>query len=259
MKTNHYPAERNKNMDLSETNGVVQNRHPWELSRTKCTIKAFDRYLEDGPKSYINAGAGDCYFDKILLATHKQYTVHAIDIAYKNLDPDQARIFKYHRLEDVPINKCDYAIMMDSLEYMEDDVAYVKNISEKIKPGGYFFLTLPAFPILFSDYDVNIKNLRRYSRKSFERLIAQVTNLTIVEEYNFYTSLFMVRFVQKILHLPIDPKHNFTANWKHGEKSFLTVFLTACLNLDFGFNKLLSSIGIRLPGLSMLAVCKKNQ
>lgn len=160
-------------------------------------------------------------------------------------------------LEDIEVKDVDYDIMMDSLEYMEDDVEYVRKMAQRIKKGGYFFFTLPAFPCLFSDYDINIKNLRRYSRKSFFEVLSRVPELEKIEDYNFYTSLFMVRFTQKMLHLPIDPDRKFTANWKYSQKNFLTWFLTTCLNLDFSVNRMLSRIGIRLPGLSMLVVCKR--
>ena len=70
--------------------------------------------------------------------------------------------------------------------------------------------------------------------------------------------IFMIRFVQKMLHLSIDPEHKFTANWNYAEEHFVTRFLTVCLNLDFLFNRLFSKIGIRFPGLSMLVICKKT-
>lgn len=252
-------------MDLSESKGTVANRHPWEHSRTWCVRAVMEKYLDrmhrDGKgKVYINAGAGDCYFDKALLSEYVNDKAYAIDIAYQdNLLGKGKRIARFRYLEEVPVDKCDYAVMMDSLEYMEDDAAYVKKVAERLKTGGYFFFTLPAFPILFSDYDVNIKNLRRYSRKTFRNVIKEVGGLEILEEYNFYTSLFLVRFLQKYLRLPIDPKHEFTAHWKYDKNHFMTRFLTGCLNFDYRVNELLGRIGIRLPGLSMIVVCRKAQ
>lgn len=249
-------------MDLSETTREVINRHPWELSRTKCVLNAFSKYLGrihwDGvEKKYINAGAGDLYFDRALLNEYSMDQVHAIDIAYRNTESQDKRVHKYHYLEEIQEKTVDYAIMMDSLEYMINDVEYINILSQKIRSGGYLFFTLPAFPILFSDYDVNIKNLRRYSKKSFEEVLSKIPELVIEESYNFYTSLFWVRFMQKFLHIPIDPHRNFTAHWKHSEKGMLTCFLTGCLNMDFRVNQMFSKLGIRLPGLSMLVVCRK--
>nr|WP_318683710.1 hypothetical protein [uncultured Acetatifactor sp.] len=247
-------------MDLSETKGEVLNRHPWELSRTQCVLKSFSKYIDRlGKQSvYINAGAGDLYFDKALLERHGGNQVHAVDLAYESLDSEDDRIYKYHYLEDIDEKAVDYAVMMDSLEYMQDDVAYMKEMCERIRGGGFFFFTLPAFPCLFSDYDVNIKNLRRYSRKSFDEVLSKVPELEKLEEHNFYTSLFVIRFLQKAFRLPIDPDHKFTAGWKYEEDSLITRFLTACLNLDYECNRLLGKIGLRLPGLSMLVICRKK-
>ena len=249
-------------MDLNETSKQVINRHPWELSRTGCVMRVFAKYidrLQTGEKGcrYINAGAGDLYFDKILLRKYRKDAVYAIDIAYRDRTSESRRVHKYHYLEEIQEKSFDYAIMMDSLEYMEDDVEYVRKITDKLKKGGYFLVTLPAYPILFSDYDVNIKNLRRYDRKTFAKVWEQIPGLRREEEYYFYTSLFMVRFVQKFLRLPIDPNHNFTANWKYSEKGLITGLLTVCLNIDFAMNKGLSRLGIYLPGLSMLTVLRK--
>lgn len=249
-------------MDLNEATGEILNRHPWELSRTKCVLDVFSNYIDrldkaDGSYVYINAGAGDLYFDGALLEKYGKSEVHAIDIAYKDLNSEDDRIHKYHYLEDVQAEGVDYAMMMDSLEYMEDDVEYVRKISQRIKKGGFFFFTLPAYPALFSDYDVKVRNLRRYSRKSFSEVLNKVTELEKIEEHNFYLSLFTVRLVQKTLHLPIDPKNKVTAGWEYDRKNPITGLLTAILNLDFGICRLLGKAGIRIPGLSMLVVCRK--
>ena len=249
-------------MDLNETTEEVVNRHPWELSRTGCVLSVFSKYLEklhknQEGKRYINVGAGDLYFDKVLLGKYEKDEVHAVDLGYKELGAEGSNIRKYHYLEEIEDGKFDYAIMMDSLEYMKDDVAYVTKVSSRLRKGGYFFFTLPAFPMLFSEHDVHVKNLRRYSRQSFYKLIGQVPGLEIKEDYNFYTSLFLVRFLQKFLHLPIDKEQKVTAKWGFKETGLITRFFTGCLNLDFAVNKALSKIGIRLPGLSMLVVCRK--
>lgn len=251
-------------MDLNEiVEGVeILNRHPWELSRTKCVLAAFSRYMEQlhekkEGKKYVNVGAGDLYFDMALLERYPQDEVYAVDIGYQSMESEDKRIHKYHYLEEVGEEMFDYAMMMDSLEYIENDAEYVRKISRRIKEGGYFFFTLPASPMIFSDHDRIVKNLRRYSRKTFASVIDRVPELAIVKNYNFYTSLFMVRFLQKILHLPIDPNHHVTAHWKYSEKSPVTILMTACLNLDFAVNRLLGKAGIRLPGLSMLVVCKR--
>lgn len=251
-------------MDLRERTGEgngIANRHPWELSRTGKVLKVFGKYL-DGMKAgtgrkYVNVGAGDLYFDNVLLKKYKKHAAYAVDLEYDESVPDYPRIKKFHYLEEVP-DGLDYGIMMDSLEYMPNDTAYVRDLSRKIKAGGYLFFTLPAIPSIFSEHDRIVKNLRRYDRKSFGRLIASVPELKIVESQYFYTSLFFVRYLQVHLKLRIDKQRKVTSHWKYSEKSLITKCLVGILNADFEINRALSRMGITMPGLSLLVVCRKT-
>lgn len=251
-------------MDLRERDGEgsgVKNRHPWELSRTGKVLQVFGKYLDDAQtgsrRRYVNVGAGDLYFDRHLLKRYKKDVAYAVDLEYDESVPDYPRVRKFHYLEEVP-DGMDYGIMMDSLEYMPDDTAYVEALSKKVKSGGYLFFTLPAIPSIFSEYDHIVKNLRRYDRKGFESLAAKVPGLKIMESHYFYTSLFLVRYLQVRLKLPIDKNRNVTSHWKFSERGFITWCIVKILDADFWINRTLSKIGITLPGLSLLVVCRKQ-
>lgn len=252
-------------MDINETGRVLKSRHPWELSRTKCTLGAVSRYLsaihkDDRGKLYINVGAGDLYFDHALLKEYEKDVVYAVDIGYQSgEESNNQKEKKFRCLEEIEENDFDYAIMMDSLEYMEDDVEYVKELGGKVKEGGYLFFTVPAFQKLYSEHDVIVKNLRRYDRKSFGKMIGGISGLKVVEQHYFYFSLLCVRWIQKALHMKIDPEHKVTTGWSFGEKSLVTKLVTGCLNLDFMIGRALSRHKIFLPGLSLLVVCKKKK
>lgn len=111
---------------------------------------------------------------------------------------------------------------------------------------------------MFSEHDRIVGNLRRYDTKSFDKILKEIPELEKVESYYFYLSLFIVRLLQKVLHLPIDPEHKVTTGWEHSENGLLTKFVAGCLNLDFNIHKYLAKIGIRLPGLSLLVICRKK-
>ena len=252
-------------MDLRERDdkiGGVMHRHPWELSRTRRVMEVFGKWLDklpgkDGKRKYINVGAGDLYFDRYLLKKYRKDRVYAVDLEYDESVPDYPRIKKFHYLDEVP-DGMDYGIMMDSLEYMPEDAAYVKALSDKIKKGGYLFFTLPAIPAIFSEYDDIVKNLRRYDMKSFRKLVASVPGLKIVDCHYFYTSLFLVRYLQVRLKLRIDKNRNVTSHWKYSEKNWITKLLVCILDCDFMIGRGLSRIGLNLPGLSLLVVCRKE-
>lgn len=251
-------------MDLRERDGRgsgVQNRHPWELSRTRKVLEVFGKYLDKGDRKngrkYVNVGAGDLFFDKFLLKKYKRDTAYAVDLEYDETVPDYPRINKMHYLEEVP-DGMDYAIMMDSLEYMPEDRKYVKALCDKVREGGYLFFTLPSTPAIFSEYDHIVKNLRRYDMKSFKRLAASIPGLEVVECQYFYSCLYLVRFLQVRLHLPIDKKRKVTSHWKYSERNLITQGIVGALNMDFDLNRMLNEKGIRLPGLSLLVVCRKT-
>lgn len=251
-------------MDLRERTGQgegVANRHPWELSRTARVLKVFSKYLDqthgkEAGQKYVNVGAGDLYFDKKLLNRYQEDTVYAVDLEYDETVPDYPRTKKHHYLEEIT-EEMDYAIMMDSLEYMPDDADYLKKLSGKVKEGGYLFFTLPAIQGIFSEYDHIVANLRRYDRKDFCSMIAGIPEMEMVECHYFYTSLFLIRLIQVKLKLAIDKERKVTSHWKYTQRNIVTGLLVLCLNIDFCVNRALHKIGIHLPGLSLLAVCKK--
>lgn len=244
-------------MDINEVTGKKIHRHPWELSRTGSLIRELEQYIGEA-RSYINVGAGDLFFDRVLLRRLPRTEVFAVDIGYRDLTDENERIHRFNRLEDVS-DQADCALMMDSLEYMEDDENYVRQLSECVRPDGYLIFTLPAFSFLFSEHDVIVKNLRRYDRGDFHALLKKVGGLSIVREHYFYTSLFLVRLMQKLLRLRIDPEHKVTTGWPYARKHPVTVLVQAILDLDYMIHRYLGTHNILLPGLSLLVICRKDE
>lgn len=70
----------------------------------------------------------------------------------------------------VPDDQFDLAISYDVLEHIEDDVAVVEEIKRVLKPGGLVLIAVPADPRLWSDHDVAVSHVRRYTRESLSKL-----------------------------------------------------------------------------------------
>lgn len=252
-------------MDINEVSNKKIHRHPWELSRTRCLMEEWKPYFDAiGEKAdYIDIGAGDMFFDKYLMHHYKSYTLKAVDIGYGTDKVDlvkhsSKRVQLFTDLKEIGECHADFALMLDSLEYMPDEADYIFQLSEKVRRGGYLFFAMPAYQFLFSQHDVNVKTLRRYSKKEFEEIIDHVPGVSIVKERYFYSSLFFVRLMQKYLVRDIDPEKKVTTAWKWKANSVPTKMVTEALNMDYDFNKAISKIGLSLPGLSLMAVCKKE-
>lgn len=70
----------------------------------------------------------------------------------------------YEKIDDVQ-GEIDLIFLIDVLEHLNDDEAYLKIFHDKIKKGGTLFIYVPARMELYSDFDKAIGHFRRYSKK----------------------------------------------------------------------------------------------
>lgn len=73
----------------------------------------------------------------------------------------------------------DIVVAFDVLEHLEDDARAVKEISRILKPGGYFVVTVPAFPFLFGPHDVAYEHYRRYTKPMMTTLLEHFERITL--------------------------------------------------------------------------------
>lgn len=83
----------------------------------------------------------------------------------------------------------DAAFLLDVIEHLPDDLQALRQAGKALKPGGYLFVTTPAFQQFWSYNDDMAQHLRRYRRNDFIRL-AQQSGLTLCDAryFMFYLS-----------------------------------------------------------------------
>lgn len=105
---------------------------------------------------------------------------------------------------DVPFEgeSFDLVVALDVLEHIDDDLAGLRALRDRLRPGGWMVITVPAFSFLWSHHDVVHHHKRRYRKKELTRLARQ-TGLSLVTATYFNTLLFpviaAVRFVKNLL------------------------------------------------------------
>jgi SAM-dependent methyltransferase len=62
--------------------------------------------------------------------------------------------------------------LFDVLEHIEDDSMFVRELCDIVRPGGFLYLTVPAFNWLWSMSDVDAMHYRRYTKRSLENVLA---------------------------------------------------------------------------------------
>ena len=243
-------------MDLTEVT-QNENRHPWELSRARCIMDIVKRYKLD---SAADIGAGDMFFTSKLQPFVSGET-YAVDSGYSEKPEPASGIRRLNNISALPefTGKCGL-ILMDVLEHIENDSAFLKETLDKIPADGLVFITVPAFQFLFSDHDAFLRHHRRYNQKQLLSLTSAL-NLRVEECRYFYASLFFARFAGLLLGKIRrgKKKQAGVGSWRFGEKHPVTRVIYAVLNADFYICGLLAKLRVTLPGLSLLAICRKQK
>jgi ubiquinone/menaquinone biosynthesis C-methylase UbiE len=68
----------------------------------------------------------------------------------------------------------DVVTAMDIIEHIDDDKAASSEILRVLKPGGRLFVTVPAFPSLWSEHDEALHHYRRYTAPHLKDLFQRV-------------------------------------------------------------------------------------
>ena len=68
-------------------------------------------------------------------------------------------------------NSAPAVALFDVIEHIEDDADFLKEVHGLMHPGGYLYLTVPAYMRLWSQEDDSAGHFRRYTRKSLRKLL----------------------------------------------------------------------------------------
>lgn len=75
-------------------------------------------------------------------------------------------------LSGVPTAAYDLIAVLDVVEHIEDDVAALRAMRERLAPGGKILITVPAHQWMWSAHDVVNHHHRRYSKRTLAKAIA---------------------------------------------------------------------------------------
>jgi 2-polyprenyl-3-methyl-5-hydroxy-6-metoxy-1,4-benzoquinol methylase len=101
-------------------------------------------------------------------------------------------------LSDVPEMAYDMVALLDVLEHVEDDVAALKSIACRLKPGGTILLTVPQYPWLWSGHDVANHHHRRYVKATLRDAVTRAgLKLELLSSFN--SLLFPFAAAQRLL------------------------------------------------------------
>lgn len=241
-------------MDLKERT-ANPSRHPWELSRADMVLDLLSQNARG--TRYADVGSGDLYFAGRLREL-TDAPIYAIDVNYGTQD-SESQLVVCTDLDQVPPESVDCAILMDVLEHVRDDLAFLHAVDRILTPKGQLLVTVPAHSFLWSDHDLFLGHYRRYNHSSLTSVLER-SGHDVVESFYFYAVPYLARALSVgVSKLGVPRKHaGAVSRWRHSIEHPVTKAVRAMLNADFRVSRMLGSGPLSGCGLSICAICRRT-
>lgn len=178
----HYPS------DGYDSCFSVEDASFWFRHRNNCIkamVKSFHPSVQDtifdigGGNGFVSKGLAEAGYDVALVEPGSAGAMNARKRGLKTVicATTDAAQFKEHSLPAVGL--------FDVIEHTQDDIAFLKSIHAKIKKGGMFYATVPAYACLWSQDDVVAGHFRRYTLEQIVRVLEQSGFDVIFQSYIF--------------------------------------------------------------------------
>ncbi len=253
-------------MDLREVPRHLFRRHPWEVARARFFRESLKREgLLDEPAAVLDVGAGDGYLaSQVLACMPRGSSGVCFDPHYTG--DEIARFSASLRTSSLsfsasrPQRRFELILLLDVIEHVEDDRGFLDQIvSENLAPGGAVLVSVPAWPLLFTQHDVDLRHFRRYAPRACRQLLEQ-GHLAIVRCGGLFHGPLLARMLTALRESAARrigrrvPPSAHLGEWRAGE------IMTSAVDGLLWADNFLSHQGARLrwslPGLSFWALCR---
>jgi hypothetical protein len=246
-------------LDLIERPAIAGLRHPWETAR----LQHFQAVLHSagfGGRDIrvLDMGAGDGWPAASLVPFFGNGAkILCVDLNY-DADALASLAPGVEGAREVPSDGTyDLMMLLDVLEHVEHDTALLGTlVSNHLADDGRVLVSVPAWPHLFSTHDEALGHYRRY-RPSEGLALIRDAGLEPEWTSGLFGSLLFIRGLQAVLERFRAPQTGqpHTLEWRAGAVSARLV--DGILRLDAWVSRALARVGLRLPGLTWWALCRR--
>lgn len=162
------------NLDEYEKMYHLEDTYWWFQGRLAIIRAVLERYLPEQPGAgrVLDVGCGT----GLILSDCERWNPVGIDFSPAALAFCRTRSLDRLVRGDVvkmPFadNSFDLILALDLMEHVERDDLLIREFNRVLRPGGCLMATVPAHPSLWSDHDIALHHYRRYTRRSFGRLL----------------------------------------------------------------------------------------
>lgn len=185
-------------MDASygERYASLYRRHWWWRGRERFLLRVLDGHLSPGAAARVlDFGCGDgLFFDKLarygapegietdqrLLSSNGAWRSK---ISTEPLRPDATQQGRYGLI-----------VALDVLEHIADPAPVLAELARRLRPGGLFVATVPAFSQLWTAHDVLNEHVKRYTVPEAAALVA-ASGLKVTDARYFFVWLAVLKWL----------------------------------------------------------------
>ncbi len=148
---------------------IAREDHFWFRSRIRAFLPFARRFTRlDEPQKVLEIGCGNGLVRR-QIEKSTSWETEGADISLEALRLNTGvkgptYLYNIHERKEEFRDKFDVVILFDVLEHIPDTRAFLESCLFHLKPGGLFFLNVPALNKYRSDYDIAVGHIRRYDR-----------------------------------------------------------------------------------------------
>ena len=240
-----------------EKMGEFERHYWWHRGKLNLIETMFNKYLGGSDLKSIEMGCGT---GEVMDLAQKWGGITGVEISESAIEYCRGRGFNNLVLGDITRlsndvlgTGYDLALSMDVLEHVQDDVVAMRKIHEILKPGGYFFVSVPAYKFLWSNHDEALHHKRRYHSLEIKEKLKD-SGFEVLQSTHFVALLFFpIAFVRLM--------SNFVRRSAYPKSSYVKVpnFLNNLFILILKFEAHLTRF-MNLPlGTTLFVVARKNE
>ena len=128
-----------------------------------------------------------------------------VQIGAIEIDPSLCQRLSYqghdvYTLDDIQQSTADYIYSINVLEHIEEDKTVMSEIFNKLKPGGRFYVYVPAFNSLWMPMDDLVGHVRRYRKSEMTQKLKdvgfEIESASYIDSAGFFATLLLKPFAR---------------------------------------------------------------
>lgn len=246
----------------------VDFRHPWESARLTALRTILKQGLDIESKRFglcvLDIGCGDGFAVTELIKDKNTLYVDAIDSRFTakqlaEFSTKYSHITFHDTYSSLRKNSYNTIFLLDVIEHVEEDDLFLRRIMNDFAlPGALILITLPAFNSFFCSHDKKLGHYKRYNLVELKTLL-NGNGLQIVSSGYLFSTLLLPRLFSVVIEkvFGYEKKNTGVGRWNHG--FWVSRITELALRGDNAVILFVNRFGIKIPGLTVWALCKKQQ